>query len=64
MSLNPYSGGTWFLSSDSDIEEHEIVVLILILVELDFWEYRGNQYPVFKEVLILILVELDFWDKS
>jgi len=38
------------------------LVLILILVELDFWGLLNVMTAVEIFVLILILVELDFWE--
>jgi len=60
--LNPYSGGTWFLRWKS-LTTSAIFwfVLILILVELDFWALEKDGVVEIIPVLILILVELDFW---
>jgi len=40
--LNPYSGGTWFLSRSCKTSARRSNVLILILVELDFWATKSG----------------------
>jgi len=62
--LNPYSGGTWFLRESLPSLIEYKGVLILILVELDFWAAKQHGILSWRKVLILILVELDFWAKQ
>jgi len=44
--LNPYSGGTWFLSTENMGKQGNNLVLILILVELDFWAMPSIFYDL------------------
>jgi len=63
--LNPYSGGTWFLRTKNRFRWFCFeVFLILILVELDFWDKQNRRNRRSLAFLILILVELDFWVAS
>ncbi len=60
--LNPCFSGCWFLSANRNTFHAWGRVLILVLVDVGFWETKKWGFQFIGIVLILVLVDVGFWD--